>query len=143
MGSVWKNGLIQSRGAAVFALCFTGLLAVLSFRSAFFHPYFKSDWLNFGFLRPAWLGPALGLFFYFYVLWLGVVFYRAARGKEHILVAGMFVGILLSLPSQKLSASALVAVRYADAFGDAVAFLMAVEIFLEMRAANSTRQEKI
>ncbi len=116
-------------------------MAGLSCRLAFSHPHLKSDWLNFGFLRPPWLGPALGLFFYFYVLYLGVMFYRTARGKERILIAGIFVGILL-YPVQTLSASALIAVNYIDALGNAVAFLIAVYVFLKIRAVENTRQEK-
>jgi hypothetical protein len=135
MTNTWRKGLIQSRGVALFALCFTGFVAVLSLRVVLLHPNFKSDWLDFRFLGRARVGPALGIFFYFCLLWIGIWFYRAARSKERILIACIFVGMLL-YPIQRLSVFALVAVNYVQAIGNAVAFLIAIHIFLGMRTTE-------
>ena len=129
-----QRGLIQNMGAAIFALCFTGLVSGVSLVDALLRPAHKSDWLDFRIIGPR-LGPALTVYFYLCFIWLAVSFYRWGRGKERVLVAALFAGILLS-PAQEFSPSAAMAINYLHAAGDAVAFLISMSIFLKFRATK-------
>ena len=103
---------------------------------ALFYPHHKCDWLDFGLLRPAWLWLALSLFFYFYTLWLGIWFYRAARGKERILILALFLSILIS-KAQKYLPHSSTAIKYAEAPANVVTFIVAVYISRQFHTSNS------
>ena|SRR6185437_149507 len=134
MGETAQRGLIQNMGAAIFALCFTGLVAGVSLADALLRPTHKSDWLDFRIIGPR-LGPALSVYFYLCFVWLAVTSYRWGRGRERVLIAAVFAGILLS-PDQEFSPSVAIAINYVHAAGDAVAFLISMSIFLKFRATK-------
>ncbi|MGA8365898.1 MAG: hypothetical protein ACLQMT_03615 [Candidatus Acidiferrales bacterium] len=128
----YKLGLIHSRLGAVIALCLTGYVAALSFRAVFSHHRPEFHWLilkkplDFG--LPTWALAAINLAFYAYLIWVGVLIYRMAQGKERILVAGWLVGFLW--PIEYLSMSAAAVIRCVDAAGMLVALVAAVYIFM-------------
>jgi hypothetical protein len=136
----FKPRLIHNRREAVIALCLTGYVAALSFRDVLSHSQHKSHWLvDLHFMLPTWAVAGVNLGFYAYLLWLGVVFYRIAQGKERVLVAGWFTGGFLGLIQNLVSASAAAAIDYVQAIGMVVAFLAAVDIFLRMPASGYPR----
>jgi hypothetical protein len=63
---------------------------------------------------------------YAYILWLGVVFYRIARGGERIVVAGWLADILLGPTILVLPTAAATTVRYVQTGVMAAAFLTAL-----------------
>jgi hypothetical protein len=75
------------------------------------------------------------LAFYLCILWAGVVFYQAAQGMERIVVAGWFGVLAGSLAQHVVPASSIAAIRWVKAAGMAVAFVVAVKIFLESQPA--------
>ncbi|HEV2616316.1 MAG TPA: hypothetical protein VGU63_06860 [Candidatus Acidoferrales bacterium] len=84
-------------------------------------------------MLPPWPAAAVNLAFYAYFLWVGVAFYRIARGNERVLVAGFFVGILLrpllSLISLSAAADYIQIVgNVASLVANAIAFVAAVYI---------------
>lgn len=136
----FKPRLIHKKRGAVIALCLTGYVAALSFRDVLSHSQHKSHWLvDLHFMLPTWAVAAVNLGFYAYLLWLGVVFYRIAQGKERVLVAGWFTGFFLGLIQNLVSASAAAAIDNVKAIGMVVAFLAAVDIFLRMPASGYPR----
>ena len=74
---------------------------------------------------------AVNVAFYAYLLWLCIVFFRTAQGKERILVAGCFPGILLTPLQSLVSTTTATSIRYIEAASIAVAFVAAVWIMLE------------
>ncbi|HYL68200.1 MAG TPA: hypothetical protein VEX69_03460 [Candidatus Limnocylindria bacterium] len=79
---------------------------------------------------PASAAVAVNIFFYAYLLWLGVVFYRTTQGKERVLVAGWFGAMFLGWTQNLVSMSAAGAIEWAKASCMLVAFLAAVDILL-------------
>jgi hypothetical protein len=127
-----KPGLIRDRRKAVIGLALTGLVAAMTFRAAFSHSPHHSHWLlPLDFLLPAWALWAVNVAFYAYLLWLCVVFFRVAIGKERVLVAGWFLLILLGPIQSLVSTSAATAVEYIKAVSIAVAFVAVLLLFLE------------
>jgi len=129
-----QRGLIQNMGSAIYALCFTGLVAGVSLVDALLRPTQKRDWVDFRIIGPR-LDPALSVYFYLCLVGSAVALYRWGRGKERALIAAVFAGILLS-PAQEFSPSAAIAINYVHAVGDAVAFLISMNIFLKFRATK-------
>jgi len=82
-------------------------------------------------MLPTWAGVAVDVAFYAYLLWLCVVFFRIAQGKERVLVAGWCPGILLGPIEHLVSISTAAAIQYVQAVSIAVAFVAAVLILLE------------
>jgi hypothetical protein len=131
-------GLVHNRAVAVVALCLTGFVAALSFRGLFSSAQHKSYWLlDLRLILPI-RAAAINVGFYAYLLWLGVVFYRAARGKERILVAGWFVAILLG-PVQILVPMFGAVIGYLKVAGMMAAFLAAVYILINVPARGNPR----
>jgi len=136
----FKPRLIHNKRGAVIALCLTGYLAALSFRNVLSHSQHKSHWLvDLHFILPTWAVAGVNLGFYAYLLWLGVVFYRVAQGKERFLVAGWLTGGFFGPILNLVSASAAAEFDYVIAIGMLVAFLAAVDIFLTMPASGYPR----
>src|SRR6266481_2761263 len=128
-----KPRLIHNKRGALIALCLTGFVAALSFRDVLSHSQHKSHWLvDLHFILPTWAVAGVNLGFYAYILWLGVVFYRIAQGKERVLVAGWFACVILGQIQNLVSPSAAAAIDYVQAIGMVVACLAAVDIFLRM-----------
>lgn len=139
----FKPRLIYNKRGAVIALCFTGYLAVLSFRDVLSHSQRTHHWLlDFDWLvylhitLPAWVAAGVNLAFYAYLLWIGVVFYRIAQGKERVLVVGWVAVIFLGLIQILVSASAATAIDHVQAFVMLVTFFAAVDILLKMPASG-------
>jgi uncharacterized membrane protein len=121
-------------------MCLTGFVAAQAFREMLSHSQHKSSWLvDLHFMLPTWAVAGVNLGFYAYLLWLGVVFYRVAQGKERVLVAGWYTVILLGPIQNIVSGSAAVAIDHVQAIGMLVAFLAAVDIFLRMPANGYPR----
>ncbi len=140
-----KVGLIPNRFTAIVAVVLTGFVTAASFRTAFYSaPYY---WRPFSYLPmlPRWAQLLINAAFYGYVLWLCVVFFVAAKGRERILVAGWCPGLLLNPIKGVVSSPAVTAIRQFQAFSLAVAFLAAVSIFLEAetRDRDKASPEKI
>jgi hypothetical protein len=142
----FKPRLIHNKRGAVIALCLTGYLAALSVRDVLWHSQRQHHWLlDFDWLvlwhisLPTWAVAGVNLGFYAYLLWLGVVFYRVAQGKERVLVVGWAAVILLGLIQFLISASAATEIDSLIAFMAAAAFLAAVDIFLKMPASGYPR----
>jgi hypothetical protein len=136
MGSKPKTGLVPNRSTAIGAVVLTGFVAAVSFRAAFYSaPHY---WRPFFYLPmlPKWAQLLINVAFYGYLLWLCVVFFVMAKGKERILVAGWCPGLLLDPIKSVASSPAVTAIRQFQAFGLAVAFLAAVSIFLETAARD-------
>ena len=137
MGSDLTVRLIHNRRAAAIALCVTALFTALSFGGLVSHSQHKYHWLvDLQFLLPTWAVAALNLALYGYLIWLGVVFYRIARGMERVLVIGWFAGILLGPLENIFPVSA--AIDYLSVVGMVLAFLAAVHIFLKISATNKS-----
>jgi len=110
--------LIHSTRAAVVAFVLTGFVAGLTFRDVFFRSADGTRWLfPVFFTQPRWAFLSIQLAFYGYLLWLCFVFFRAAQGKERVIVAGWFAVILLTPIETFISRPAAGAIRYAEALG--------------------------
>jgi hypothetical protein len=86
---------------------------------------------------PKWAVVTVNLFLYAYLLWLCVVFFRAAQGKERILVGGWIPGILLGPVRHVLPTSAALAIQYIDCVSIAIAFAGAVLVLREVEHATT------
>lgn len=135
----FKFRLIENRFSAVLAVCTTGFLAGRDIRAVFSNIPPKSGWIMpFDFLPlPVWSVAAINLFFYAYLLWIAIWFYRRVEGYERILVAGFFMSTLIGLlaridafGSQQLIA----AIRSVQSGFMTVAFVAAVVILLKSPA---------
>jgi hypothetical protein len=132
-----KPRLIESTRAAIIALCLTGFVAALSFRELVRHAHYKSYWLlDLRGILPAPAAAVVNVGFYAYVLWLAVVFYRSAQGKERVLVAGwigaIFLGWIRNLVSMPIAAT----LDWAKAAFMLMTFLAAVDILLKSFASS-------
>lgn len=78
-----------------------------------------------------WALWAVNVAFYGYLVWLCVVFFRVAIGKERVLVAGWFLLILLSPIQSLVSTSAAAAIQYIKAVSIAVALVAALLLVIE------------
>lgn len=132
-----KPRLIHNKRGAVIALCLTGFVTALSFRNVLSHSQHESRWLvDLPFILPTWAVAEVNRGLYAYLLWLGVVFYRVAQGKERFLVAGWLTGGFFGPILNLVSTSAAAEFDYVIAVGTFVAFLAAVDIFLRMPAGG-------
>ncbi|MGO9588445.1 MAG: hypothetical protein ACLP3K_00180 [Candidatus Acidiferrales bacterium] len=135
-----KARLIGNRRTAVVALCLTGFVAALSFRELLSHAQHKSYWLlDLRGILPAPTAAVVNVGFYAYVLWLAVVFYRGAQGKERVLVAGWFGTVFLGWIRNLVSMPVAATLDWAKAFCMLLAFLAAVDILLRTLAGNGSR----
>ncbi len=133
-----KPRLIESRRTAVVALCLTGFVAALSFREVVRHAQHKSYWLlDLRGILPA--AAVVNVGFYAYVLWLAVVFYRSAQGKERVLVAGWIGAIFLGWIRNLVSMPLVGTLDWVKAACMLIAFLAAVGILLRTFAGNGSR----
>ena len=131
-GRSHREGLIRHRRNAVIALILTGLVAAMTFRAAFLPSPHHARWLiPLDSLLPMWALWAVNVAFYTYLLWLSVVFFQVAMGKERVLVAGWFLLILLSPIQSLVSTSAAAAIQYIKAVSIAVAFVAVLWLVLE------------
>jgi hypothetical protein len=76
-----------------------------------------------------------------YLLWLCVVFFRIAQGKERVLVAGWVPAILLSPVQSLVSISTAADIQYFKAASIGVAFVAAVLILLEGPARGDAQSD--
>jgi hypothetical protein len=137
-----EAGLIGNRGSAVVALSLTGIVAALSFRQFVSHPHPEIYWLlDFHRTLPTPAATAVEVAFYGYLFWLAIVFYRAAKGRERVLVAGLFLPIFLGPIRSVVSMSAAAAITYARAFCTLIALLAAVDIFLKVFTSNDSKAQ--
>lgn len=127
-----RRGFIRTRRAAIVGATLTGFVAAMTFRSVFFPPHhYRSHWfLDAGFILPKWALLPLNFAFYAYLIWLCIVFFRAAQGRERTLVAGWCPGILLD-PLRILFPSLTETVQFFDVVGITVAFITSVLIVRE------------
>ena len=124
--------LIRNRRTAAVGLILTGYIAALTFRAVFSQSPHHSHWLvPLDSVLPAWALWTVNVVFYGYLLWLCVVFSRAVRGKERVLIAGWVPGILLSPIQSVVSISLATAIQYVKAVSISVAFVAAVFILVE------------
>lgn len=127
-----RQGLIRDRRDALIALALTGIIATMTFRAAFLPSPHHSHWLvPLVFSLPVWALWAVNVAFYGYLVWLCVVFFRVAIGKERVLVAGWFLLILLSPIQSLVSTSAAAAIQYIKAVSIAVALVAALLLVIE------------
>jgi len=68
---------------------------------------------------------------YAYVVWLCVVFFHASQGKERIVAAGWFPGLLLGPFEGAFSESATDVIQFFEVVGITVALVESVLIFRE------------
>jgi hypothetical protein len=128
-----RPGFIRTRRAAIVSAALTGFVAAVTFRNVFFFPphHRRSHWfLDAGFILPKWALLPLNFAFYAYLIWLCIVFFRAAQGRERTLVVGWCPGILLD-PLSALFPSVAETVQFFDAVGITVAFIASVLIVRE------------
>jgi hypothetical protein len=134
-----KPRLIESRRGAVVALCLTGFVAALSFRELLSDAQHQSYWLlDLRGILPAPAAAVVNVGFYGYVLWLAVVFYRSAQGKERVLVAGWIGTVLGGWIRNLVSMPVAAALDWVKAFCMLMAFLAAVDILLRTFAGNGS-----
>ena len=134
--------LIHTKRGAVFALCWTGYIATLSFRDVLWRSHRQHHWLlTFDWLAlwhvslPAWIVTGVNLAFYAALLWGGMLLYRMAQGKDRVLVVGGAAVIFLGLIQILISESAATAIQPLKAFMAAAALFAAADIFLKMPPA--------
>lgn len=142
----FKARLIHTKRGAVFALCITAYVAVLSVRDVLRHSQRQHRWLlDFDWLTlwhislPAWVVAGANLAFYAGLLWGGVQLYRIAQGRERVLVVGWAAVIFFGLIQFLISASAATAIDPLKALIATAAFLAAVDISLKMPASGYPR----
>jgi hypothetical protein len=126
----YKPPLIHTRRGAITAVCLTGFLFVTSIRALFLYtrhggrPQFQWP-LTFQSL-PSWFEIIANVALYAYILWLGAVFYRIARGGERIVVVGWLANFLIGPLKMVFSPAGAFAIRYVQTGAMAVAFLAAL-----------------
>jgi hypothetical protein len=131
-----KFQLIGNRFSAIIAVCLTGFLAARDLRAIFSAAPYKSGWLIplDSLPLPIWALITLNLYFYMYMLWLGVWGCRGTQGSERVVVVGFFTSALFGLlgPIKTLaSPHAITAIRSVQAVGMSVAFFAALLILLK------------
>lgn len=137
-----KPRLIGNRFTAAIGVVLTGYVAALSLRAAFWESPHHFHWLlPLDALLPARLTLAVNVALYAWLLWLCVVFPRALRGKERVLVAGWVPGVLLSPIQGMVSASLAAVIQYVKAASIMIAFFAAVAILLEGPVSGSAPPE--
>lgn len=120
---------IENVRGAVVALCLTAIVAALSFREALLHTQHKSYWLvDLRSILPASAAVVVNLGFYAYLLWLGIMFYRSARGKERVVVTGWFASLFLGWIQNLVSMPAVAVINWAKAACMLMALLAAIDI---------------
>ena len=135
--SIARARLIENRPTAVVAFCLTGIVVALSLRQVARHAQHKSYWLlDLRSILPASAAAVAEVAFCAYLLWLGLVFYRVAQGKERILVAGWFGSLFLGLIQRLVSTSTAAAIDWVKAGCMLLALLAAVDILLKTFASN-------
>jgi len=126
----YRPPLIHTRRGAITALCLTSFIFAISVRALLAYvrhggrPQFQ--WPFASEALPNWVVVAANAALYAYILWLGVVFYRIARGGERIVVAGWLADILLGPTILVLPTAAASAVRYVQTGVMTAAFLTAL-----------------
>ena len=138
-----KPRLISNRFTAAIGVVLTGYVAALSMREAFWQSPHHFHWLlPLEHLLPAWAVLAANVALYAYFLWLCIVFPRAVRGKERVLLAGWVPGILLSPVQGIVSVSLAAAIQYVKAASIMVALVAALVILIEGPARDDTVSDR-
>jgi hypothetical protein len=84
---VHNLGIVDAKRAAIVLLCLTGFLMLINLRHGITHPDGNSYWLfDTRMFLPTRAALTLNLLFYAYLLGIGIVLYRAAQGKERLIV---------------------------------------------------------
>jgi hypothetical protein len=125
--------LIASRRTAFIVLVLTALVGVSTFRSLFLHSPVSPNWLPMGTMLPRWLNTPFDVAIYGYLLWLCFWFFRAARGKERLVVAGWCPGLLLAPLKHFVADADISVIEHVEAVGIAVAFVATFLILIEHR----------
>jgi hypothetical protein len=134
-----KPRLIESTLAAIVALCLTGFVAALSFRELVRHAQYQSYWLlDLRGILPAPAAAAVNVGLYAYLLWLAVMFYRGAQGRERVLIAGWFGANVLGWIRNLVSTPVAATLDWVKATCMLMAFLAAVRILLRTLAGNGS-----
>lgn len=134
-----KPRLITSRFTAAIGVILTGNIAALTFRSAFWQTPHHFHWiLQLDHLLPAWAVLTANVALYAWILWLCIVFPRALRGKERILVTGWVPGLLLSPIQGLVSVSLAAAIQYVKAASIMVALAAVLAILVEGPVGDNT-----
>ena len=124
--------LIGNRFTAAIGVVFTGYVAALTLRAAFWESPHHLHWLlPVDALLPARATLAVNVALYAWLLWLSIVFPRALHGKERVLVIGWVPGLLLSPIQGLVSVSLAALIQDVKAASIVVAFFAAVAILLE------------
>ncbi len=127
-------GIIPSRRIAVVTIALTGFTAATTFRNVFlpsprdhhFHWLLQVDSL-----LPGWAMLPVNVVFYALLVSICIGLFRAARGRERILVVGWLPGILLGHFKNALSASATDVINFFEVVGITVALVESVLILRE------------
>jgi len=131
------RSLIGNKTASLAALLLTGLVAAQTFRGAFAANQHHSRWLfPLFFSVPRWTFLTLQFAFIGYLLWVGFVFFRAAAGKERIIVAAWSFAVFSGPVSTFLPRFAVRSVECVAALGMLAAFLATVDIFSKQFSRN-------
>src|SRR3954471_5955247 len=120
--------VITTRLRAGVAVALTAFLLVVAIRGAFTRGNVPEAWL----IKPdvllhGWPLVALNVALYGYLWWLAHWFVRGTYGRERLLVAASFVGVLL-WPLKAFQNGWLMEMRCTGIFGYAVALIAAVSL---------------
>jgi hypothetical protein len=128
-------GLIDTKRAAIVVSCLTGFLMLINLRHGIAHPNKGSYWIfDTRWFLPVRAAMMLNLILYMYLLWIGIALYRAAQGKERLIVIGWFVPIFLG-PIQYLFSISPDVIGYMDFFAILTAFFAAASILVKLYVA--------
>ncbi len=131
--------LIGSRFSAAIGVVLTGYVAALTLRSAFRQSPHHFHWLlPVDTFLPARATLVVNVAFYAWLLWLSIVFPWAARGKEHVLVIGWALSLLLSLIQGLVRPSLAALIQDVRATSMTVAFFAVMAILIEGRVSGDS-----
>lgn len=121
--------LIPNKLTAWIAVGLTGWVAALAFR-AIRRPVLGAHWLVPLDFLPYWAQLIVNAAFYGYLVFLGVLFFRVAQGRERIVVVGFFLSNLFYPVEMFVAPPAAIAMKNVNAVAQGVAFLAALDILL-------------
>lgn len=138
-----KTALIGTKFAALVAFCLTGIETVQTFRGVLHYTQHTSYWLiDMRWILPASIAVVINVGFYAYVIWLAVVFYRTAQGRERVLVIGWFGTLFLGWTQVLVSSSSAENIERVEALFMLAGFFAAIDILIRT-FAKSDAQESV
>jgi hypothetical protein len=139
---VHNLGLIDNKRLAIAAFCLTAFLMLTSFRHGIPHPTNGSYWLlDTRMFFPTGVAITLNLLLYLYLLLMGTSFYRAALGRERLIVIGCFAVIFLG-PLQHLLSISPEVIGYLNFVALLSAFLASASILFKIFTAAAAQQSQ-